>query len=122
MSEERGRRLFLTSSHVSSSMTSSSSRSSWQNPTTSVMMNRPVWLEHSKRRGWYCVICSWNLPQPWQGRKKQHRWKSFPPGSLKLLCMALKEGVERGSTHLKAWKSALPVIRGFSDHLNDFQR
>ncbi len=40
-----------TSSQVSRSMTSSSSRSSWVKSATSVIRNRPVWLEHSNRRG-----------------------------------------------------------------------
>lgn len=40
--------------------------------------------------------------------------------ALKLFFVALKEEVEHGNTHLKAWKSALSGFRGFSDHFNDF--
>lgn len=49
-----------TWSHVSSSMTSSSLRSSCVNWVTSVTMKRPVLLEHSNRRGWWSktVCCS----------------------------------------------------------------
>lgn len=42
--------------------------------------------------------------------------------ALKLLVLALREEVEHGSTHLKAWKPAMSGIRRFLDHFNDFQR
>ena len=50
-----------TWSHVSSSMTSSSLRSSWVNWVTSVTKKRPVLLEHSNRRGWCSKTICCNL-------------------------------------------------------------
>lgn len=50
-----------TWSHVSSSMTSFSLRSSWVNWVTSVTKKRPVLLEHSNRRGWWSKTVCCNL-------------------------------------------------------------
>ena len=52
-------RLCLTWSQVSRSITSPGLRSSWVKSVISVTVNRPVLLEHSKRRGWTSRIsCS----------------------------------------------------------------
>lgn len=53
--------LCLTWSQVSRSITSLGFRSSWVNSVISVTINRPVLLEHSKRRGWTSRISCCSL-------------------------------------------------------------
>lgn len=53
--------LIFTWSQMSSNMTSSSSRSSWLKFVISVAIKRPVWLEHSNKRGVTLMFSSWSL-------------------------------------------------------------